>query len=289
MTTDSQLTPEAVRVLKDYRRGKRVRARSGWLDKATAAAVVALLLLFSWYYVSQTSTTQGLQAADATHAAEISQIQTDLKGVCRKVPDPALTPGQQDACDRAENNIPPAPAIVPGPNGVTTDQVRAIVAAQLADAPAGLTVAQVTEIAAGVFAKNPPAAGKDGADATPAMVLAVVAQVCADNACRGPAGADGKNGADAPPAPDSQVAAQVQAYCDAHSSCTGSQGETGPAGRGIVDRFYQWDPAAPTQCQEVTDYSVEPSPVTLAVGSALCDGLPVPPPPATDSSSPPTT
>lgn len=269
MTTDSELTPGAVDALKNYRRGKRARDRQEWLSKATAIAFVIMVLLLSWYYIAQVSTTAGLRSADATHAAEISSIQDSLKGVCRKVPDPVLSPGQQDACSRAENNVAPAPVIVPGPGGLTTDQVRAIVAAQLANAPAPLTVQEVTDLAASLIAKNPPPAGPPGADATTAQVLAVVTQVCANDACRGPAGADGKPGEPASPqmVTDAAIAAApaaaaqaVKDYCDQHTACTGTNGNDGAPGRGILSVGYRWNPDDPTQCQQVVTYTQPPGP-----------------------------
>lgn len=295
MTTDSELTPGAVDALKNYRRGKRARDRQEWLSKATAIAFVIMVLLLSWYYIAQVSTTAGLRSADATHAAEISSIQDSLKGVCRKVPDPVLSPGQQDACTRAENNVPPAPVIVPGPGGLTTDQVRAIVAAQLANAPAPLTVQEVTDLATSVYTKNPP---KDGADATPAMVLAVVSQVCANDACRGPAGAPASQAQ-----VDSAAATAVNVYCAQTSDpCRGTPGTNGtngapcspdvaacrgPMGRSVEHISYAWDVGPPVPeppvCDQVVEYDTGGTEY-VPVGIELCGALGPPP-----VASPPTT
>jgi hypothetical protein len=286
MTTDEDLTPVAKQAVREFRRGERARERSSFLTRFTAVAFAVAVIAFGAYAIVQSSTSSALKLADSQHAAEISSIQDSLKGVCRKVPDPVLDSSQQDACNRAEANVPPAPVVVPGPSGLTTDQVRSIVSAQLSNAPEGLTVPQVTDLVTSLIAKNPGPTGPvgaAGANATTAQVLEVVQQVCANDACKGSPGKAGVNGADAPPASDAQVLSQVQVYCDAHTACTGATGpigptgatgDTGKAGRGIVDRTYQRDPNNPLQCQEVTTYSADPSPVILTVGAALCQGLP---------------
>jgi hypothetical protein len=86
------------------------------------------------------------------------------------------------------------------------------------------TVAEVTEIVAGIYAADPPADGEDGKDgrnATASQVAAAVADYCANETCRGPQG---------PGPSDEQVAAAVADYCAAHNDCQGQPGADGEDG-----------------------------------------------------------
>lgn len=105
------------------------------------------------------------------------------------------------------------------------------------------------------------AAGKDGVSLPPPpeMVLAAVQVVCANDACRGPAGADGKPG----PAPtDEAILAAVQRVC-ADNACDGPPGKDGAPGKDGVDGKDGADGASPSQFTFTwagTTYTCTPNP-----------------------------
>lgn len=96
---------------------------------------------------------------------------------------------------------------------------------------------EVIELIAQIYARNPPADGRDGRSVSVARVLQMVIEqvnaYCANDACRGATGAMGATG----PEPSSErltalIITVHNAYCGQESApCRGPIGNTGAAGR----------------------------------------------------------
>lgn len=232
MTTEEKLTPTAQQLVPALREQQRIERRSRPLTWTIAAAAVvgaAAIVFLGAHALATDEVTSQLQTKGQERDRQISGIQDQLKGVCRKVPNPAsLTPEERDGCYRAENSIPPAPPAqvtvtqVPGRSGLTVSDVQTLIAAALAQVPRPLTVEQVSVVAQQVFATNAPAIA-----ATPEKLADAVSGFCAQDACRGPQGAKGEP---APAVTDEQVRAQVDAYCAANNGCVGPPGIRGAQG-----------------------------------------------------------
>lgn len=140
---------------------------------------------------------------------------------------------------------PVAPTTAPT-SGLNLDDVRAVVAIELANHKVTLTEAEVSQIARVAASLIPKP--KDGVTPTAAqlqpLVTATVAAYCTSDRCvgkqgpTGPAGGEGRqgpDGKDAPAVTDEQLYAQAQkalmAYCSLDSKpCQGPTGPTGPTG-----------------------------------------------------------
>jgi hypothetical protein len=125
------------------------------------------------------------------------------------------------AAKSAVAGAPTTEAPAPG-GGLTQADVIQVVKTQIAGYV--VTPAQVSALVAQVYNANKPAAGKDAPPVTSDQVLAAVSTVCANDRCRGPAGAS---------ATDPQVASAVASYCGTTvgtGPCAGPQGEPGPTG-----------------------------------------------------------
>ena len=100
--------------------------------------------------------------------------------------------------------VDPGPVEPPPATGLSEEHVRAIVAEELLTHDAELTDAQIANVARVAAAQIPKP--RDGTTPTEAQVRAVVvdvvAGVCANDACRGEDGDDGEDGQDAPPVTD---------------------------------------------------------------------------------------
>lgn len=256
MSTDEQLTPVAQRLVPALRQKRRIEGRSRALTAmvlAALAAVVAGVLYLLAHAQATDEVTNQLQNQGRTRDGQIAGIQDQLKGVCKKVANPSsLTPEERDGCYRAENSIPPAPAVTvtqppSGQSGLTDSQVQAKIDVALSAVPRPLTVEQVAAVAQQVFATNAPALTP-----TPEKIGDAVSSFCAGDACRGPAGKNGTDGKDAPPVTDEQLRGQVNAFCAENNGCVGPPGIQGPQGISVVAfSDPQVDPADSTRCQIV--------------------------------------
>lgn len=128
----------------------------------------------------------------------------------------------------------PAPAPEPDRNppwfGLDASEVRAIVADELGDRQLVLTAGQIDQIARAAASQVPePQDGRSPTDAEVRTIVEdVVGEVCADDACRGPAGEDGQS---APPITNEQLDERLAVYCSTRNDCVGPQGPPGPPGR----------------------------------------------------------
>lgn len=138
------------------------------------------------------------------------------------------------------------------PPSLTTNDVRSIVATEVARRNLTLTPAQITTIATSAAKLVPkPANGKTPTKAElQPLASAAVATFCANGACRGDDGKPGTPGADAPPPTDERLTAILAAYCEPRNDCIGgegapgkegSPGPAGPAGRGIASTTISGD------------------------------------------------
>jgi hypothetical protein len=251
-------------VVAEHRREMR-RTGIVWL---VLALVLAMTLGFAY------RTDRRADHSDKDLSSSTSRVET-LKGQVQA--NGQLAQSAKDAADEANRRliaagkqpvpVPTVTPISPSPTaeGVTVADVRAIVAVEIAQTPAKLTQAEITQVARIAAALVPkPADGKTptAAELRP-IVAAVLAAYCVDDKCVGKPGVEGKpgrdgrdgeNGKDAPAVTDEQLLAAAKqalaAYCAQDSQpCKGPQGEpgqsvtgpTGPAGRGIADTDCQDD------------------------------------------------
>lgn len=277
MTTDEQLTPVAQKLVPALRQKQRIEGRSRaltYMVRTAGLAVVAGVLYLLAHAQATDETTSRLDAQGQAQNEQIAGIQDQLKGVCRKVDDPAkLTPAEREGCFRAENSIPPVPVTVttqaPGVPGLTANEVQTRIDAALAQVPRPLTVEQVAAVAQQVFATNAATLS------TPEKIASAVSSFCAGDACRGPEGKKGTDGAPAPPVTDEQLRAQVNAFCSENNNCQGPPGLQGAQGISVVSfSDPQPDPADPSKCQVVVTL-IDPEdtrtfPSTFNVPSAFC-------------------
>jgi hypothetical protein len=179
--------------------------------------------------------------------------------------------------DKAKQAVQGEPApVVGGGTGLDRDQVVALVNSQIAGK--AVTVNEVMDLVAQVYAAHPPAPGKDAPAPTAEQVLAAVTAVCGSARCQGPKGDQGEPGANAT---DDQVRAQVDAYCGAQAdgSCKGAKGDQGVAGpagadgRAVTGQAFVWVSA--TQCVSRVTFSgnatVDSATVDSNAGDSACD------------------
>lgn len=271
------LTPEARTLSTQIRKRERIEAREPVINNAfkilLGLLVVYVVALTVWIWASNAASHAGDDRLDAA----IASIQDDLKNVCRKVSSESLAPSEKDSCYRAEANIPPSQvtAIQQAPsqslldNALLLDAVKKRVDDYLASHPMP-TSADLVPLIRQVYNDNKPADGKTPTDAE---LLALVTKVYSANPP-----VDGKD------ATQAQADAAIKNYCESKdpSPCQGPKGDrgndgtdgtngtNGVDGRGITNRYYEWDPDDPTQCREVTEYNQAPTPVYINVGSSLC-------------------
>jgi hypothetical protein len=140
------------------------------------------------------------------------QLGTDLKtvGACGEKVDKAKTAVEGQ----------PLPAVAAG---LQRDDVVAIVQAQISGKV--VTSDQVMRMIVDVYNANRPANGPAGPGPTSEQVLNAAREVCANDRCVGP------RGADAPPATAAEILAQVTNFCGVASEpCRGPKGEKGDKG-----------------------------------------------------------
>jgi hypothetical protein len=238
---------------------------------ATAGVLVAVLLTGSAAQSETAAVKQDTAPAVLTLdqlCKRTDQLGTDLRnaGACGAKVDKA-----KSAVDASSTPAPAAP-------GIDRDQVVAIVQAQIAGK--AVTVDEVMQLVAQVYAQHPPAAGQNGADApapTADQVLAAVTTVCGSTKCQGTPGKD------APAVTDDQLKAQVAAYCanQADGTCKGAQGakgdtgQAGPPGTSVISVEFQW--VSNTECDSVVNFSNATTTRNVA-GLSACDPSKQPPP-----------
>jgi hypothetical protein len=223
-----QLTPAAQEIVPALRQKNRIERRSRPLTAMIVTAAVLVVSAFIYLVAHQAATdevTDRLATQGQARDQQISGIQDQLKGVCKKVANPSsLTPQEREGCYRAENSIPPAPVVVTQvpAAGLSAAQVQAMINASLAQVPRPLTVEQVTAAAQLVFAQNAASLSP-----SPEKLAQAVSGFCAQDACRGP---QGTKGDPAPAITNEQIYSQVSAYCAANSGCVGPPGAAGKNG-----------------------------------------------------------
>jgi hypothetical protein len=231
MTSEEKLTPAAQLLVPALREQQRIERRSRplpWTMVAAAAVGAAAIVFLSAHALATDEVTNQLQVKGQERDRQISGIQDQLKGVCRKISNPSsLTPEEREGCYRAENSIPPVPAQVtvtqvPSRSGPTLAEVQSLIAAALVQVPRPLTVEQVAAVAQQVFAANAASLGP-----SPEKLADAVSGFCAQDACRGPQGAKGEA---APAVTDEQIRTQVNAFCAENGGCIGPPGKTGDRG-----------------------------------------------------------
>lgn len=149
-------------------------------------------------------------------------------------------PKNDPKCQQPIAVEPVKPTEKPVDKGLTENQVRDIVAAEVARRNLVLTPSQIATVASAASKLVPKP--KDGKTPTTAelqpLVSTAVATFCANGACRGKDGTPGKPGADAPPVTEEQLAATLAAWCEPRNNCIGADGKNGANGNdgaGIKD------------------------------------------------------
>jgi hypothetical protein len=200
------------------------------------------------------------------------QLGTDLR---------AIPNACSSTVDKAKQAVQGEPApVVGGGTGLDRDQVVALVNSQIAGK--AVTVNEVMDLVAQVYAAHPPAPGKDAPAPTAEQVLAAVTAVCGSARCQGPKGDQGATGSPGPGATDEQVRAQVELYCGAQAdgSCKGAKGDQGVAGpagvdgRAVTGQAFVWVSA--TQCVSRVTFS-DNTTVDSTAGDSACDPTTRPP------------
>jgi hypothetical protein len=247
-------------------------------------AVVAMLAAVG-VFVAVLLTGSAAQSETAAVKQDTAPAVLTLDQLCKRADQLGIDLRNAGACgakvDKAKSAVDASSTPAPATPGIDRDQVVAIVQAQIAGK--AVTVDQVMQLVAQVYAQHPPAAGQNGADApapTADQVLAAVTTVCGSTKCQGP---KGDNGADAPPVTDDQLKAQVAAYCanQADGTCKGAQGakgdmgQTGPPGTSVISVEFQW--VSNTECDSVVNFSNATTTRNVA-GLSACDPSKQPPP-----------
>lgn len=223
-----------------------------WIVAGLVMAVLGVGSAFVLHDVE--STDEELAATDAQLAIAVEELaeargETQaltaavdaLRAQVEAAGEEPVAPAPDEIVEDAPGETPPRAA-----PPLTAAQIRAAVSAVFTDNP-DVPEDQVVGAVTAYLTANPPPPGPPGEDADPPAepreptaeeIFIAVSAYCANDACRGPAGADGT---DAPAVTDEQIAAQVAAYCDARGECIGPMGPMGPAGangedgRGVVD------------------------------------------------------
>jgi len=210
---------------------------------ATAAGVIALVADDNNDQQVKDLTRQVNTNADKTDVA-VSWAEQQRKQfeLCKTLPKndarcaaPVIPPTVTISPER-----PPQP---PG-NGLSAEDIRNIVAAEVARRNLTVTPAQMSTIAASAAKLVPKP--KDGKTPTNAelqpLASAAVATFCANDACRGKDGLTPADGKDALPPSDERLTEILTAYCSTRNGCIGGkgdqgdkggQGDTGATGNGI--------------------------------------------------------
>lgn len=249
---------------------RRRRTALWWSTAATGALLLAAAL--GWLLVTVADHTARLDQYRAERDAVIDQVE-------RLGADPVVTPGPEEAAE--------------GQRRVTEDDVRRIVASEL-DA-LHLSEDQLRRVAQLAAALVPPGApgepGRPGespsAEVLRRTVLDAVAQVCAGDACRGPAGPAGEPGPTGPAGPQGEPGESIigptgppgaegpQGPRGEDSTVPGPEGPAGPAGqdgRGITAVRLEGDP---TDCELVIVYT-DATEDRIDVPGEMCRPTPVP-------------
>lgn len=142
-------------------------------------------------------------------------------------------PKNDPQCQQPVAVEPVKPGKTPEP-AITENQVRDIVAAEVARRNLTLTPSQIATVATAASRLVPKP--KDGKTPTKAelqpLASAAVATFCANGACRG------KDGTDAPAVTEAQLGNTLAAYCQTRNGCVGGDGKDGADGNdgaGIKD------------------------------------------------------
>jgi hypothetical protein len=216
MTTRIEESPPA------GRRPRRTPSTPILLGVVIIALIAAGTVFLAVVITGQNSETQRANVVTDTAPAVLTldvlckrtdQLGSDLKavGACGEKVDKAKTAVEGQ----------PLPAVAAG---LQRDDVVAIVQAQISGKV--VTSEQVMRMIVDVYNANRPANGERGPGPTADQVLNSVREVCANDRCVGP------RGADAPPATAAEILAQVSTYCAApNDPCRGPQGERGTEGR----------------------------------------------------------
>jgi hypothetical protein len=242
---NDKLSPVAEEIVTAIRKKHRIERRRPVLNWTIGVAVVALAAAGLYGYASLTTADEITRTTTDQHTSEITDLQGQMKGVCRKVSNlNELTPEERDGCYRAENNIPPPNVTITEQpnvtvNGLNAGEVQGMINQAVSNLPKPLTVDQVTTAATAVYQANKPK------EFTQADIIAAVTTFCGETQCQGKPGVQGEQGIQgnqgepgtpAPPATPEQILEQVTQYCAQSGKCVGSQGVgiysiTGPSRR----------------------------------------------------------
>lgn len=209
-------------------------------------AVIAMLAM-AGVFIAVILTGQSAQNETAAVKQDTAPAVLTLDQLCKRQDQlgadlRAIPNACSSTVDKAKQAVQGEPApIVGGGSGLDRDQVVALVNSQIAGK--AVTVNEVMDMVAQVYAAHPPAPGKDAPAPTAEQVLAAVTAVCGSARCQGPKGDQGDTGATGSPGPgatDEQVRAQVEAYCGAQAdgSCKGAKGDQGPQGVSVVKQEF---------------------------------------------------
>lgn len=217
---------------KDQRRRKNISILVACLAVVLAAIAIAIALSSPDDKEVQQLTTKVNTNADKLDEANkyIQELGKQFEQ-CKKLPkgDPRC----------AAPVVPTTPILTPErpekttePAGLTVEQVRVVVAEEVARRNLTLTPAQVATVASEAAKRVPKP--KDGKTPTTAqitpLVSAAVGTFCANDRCRG------KDGADAPAVTAEQLGRALAAYCEPRNDCIGDDGpagDRGPRGYGV--------------------------------------------------------
>lgn len=192
--------------------------------KKNAAIIVAGVAIAIATGAAATAIEGRSERKDLTRAVQINAEKVDAMRnqfeYCK------TAPKNDPKCQQPVAVEPVKPTEKPVDKGLTENEVRDIVAAEVARRNLTLTPSQITTVANAAARMIPRP--KDGKTPTTAelrpLVSTAVATFCANGACRG------KDGADAPPVTSQQLANTLAAWCEPRNNCIGADGKNGANG-----------------------------------------------------------
>lgn len=223
----SSPTPEFERLRSELNVLRRINSRQPLLNRSIIVALGLVLVAVAVIAYRGENQARSLREAAAQRDQVIAAIQQDLKGVCRAVPTPSMSPDSKSACDRAEKATPPPATEEPG-HPVTQQEIQSAVDAYMSAHPAhGPTPAQVVAAVAEYLVAHPVAPGRPPTvDEISAAVLSYCNPGAGVSPCVGAKGDKGDAGDAGPPPTSAEIQAAVAQYIHDHSDVVCPRGGT---------------------------------------------------------------
>lgn len=209
----SNPTPEFERLLGDLNSLRVINSRQPLLNRAIIMALGLVLIAVMVIAIRGENQARSLREAATQRDQVIAAIQQDLKGVCRAVPTPSLSPDSKSACSRAERDALPPVTGEPG-RPPSADEIRTAVDTYMSAHPApGPTPADVVAAVATYLVAHPLEPGRPPTvDEISAAVLSYCNPTASVSPCVGSKGDKGETGEKGPPPTAAEIQAALVQY-----------------------------------------------------------------------------